>query len=197
MHILPMGSMGPSVRGNRCLLSPLHPGKKGQTFSTKVHTCAPPRIRVDTSPLSLDNEGGRRRKKRFSIGGRGGGKKKNFSVSRFFKGCSPFFFFFSYGKTTRWNATNRVVVHSRRKKIRFSQLSHGRHVHAVAAFLSLLRSSFFRRDYHQVWLPRVVKLFVRDDWLIFLFRANYFRSFSSLCTCRGELVLRTVSFVAW
>lgn len=94
MHILPMGSMGPSVRGNRCLLSPLHPGKKGQTFSTKVHTCAPPRIRVDTSPLSLDNEGGRRRKKRFSIGGRGGGKKKNFSVSRFFKGCSPFFFFF-------------------------------------------------------------------------------------------------------
>lgn len=94
MHILPMGSMGPSVRGNRCLLSPLHPGKKGQTFSTKVHTCAPPRIRVDTSPLSLDNEGGRRRKKRFSIGGGEVERRKIFLYPASSRVAPLFFFFF-------------------------------------------------------------------------------------------------------
>lgn len=66
-----------------------------------------------------------------------------------------------------------------------------------AAFLSLLRSSFSKGP------PGVIttrcKTFRSRRLIDFLFRANFFRFFlfSSLCscTCRSELVLRTVSFV--
>lgn len=162
MHILPMGSMGPSVRGNRCLLSPPlpppYPGKKGQTFSTKVHTCAPPRIRVDTS---LYWTGGRN----VSLSGGGGGKKKNFSVSRFFKGCSPFFF------VPRGETRPIALLFTRggRKYDFRSCHMDGMCTQPFFRFFVLLS----RRD-HQVWLPRVVKLFVRDDWLTFCFALIFF-----------------------
>lgn len=60
MHILPMGSMGPSVRGNRCLLSPPPPPSPTQVKRVKPFRQRCTRVHRQGYawiPLSIGQEG--------------------------------------------------------------------------------------------------------------------------------------------